>query len=226
MYNTFGKTNKVYDAGKAIWHRIVSVFPIGGTITNLSGFSAGSIIPSGTPAYLNTAASQVTVVATPTYDSSAKYAVGDKVIYGGKFYRCASAITTPEDWTAAHWTEIVGGVANIPDYSTSATYAVGDKCKHSSKYYVCSTAIQVAEAWTAGHWTETNAYDADYDTYAACNGLLRDDIVVDSASLDATYGGATGAVVFEGVVLSSRLIYGVPDFVWANLTNITQYKEA
>lgn len=45
----------------------------------------------------------------PTYSSSATYAVGDYVWYDGDFYRCTTAITTAEAWTAAHWTAAVVG---------------------------------------------------------------------------------------------------------------------
>lgn len=40
----------------------------------------------------------------PTYTQTT-YAVGDYVINDGKLYRCNTAITTAEAWTAAHWTE-------------------------------------------------------------------------------------------------------------------------
>jgi len=38
------------------------------------------------------------------YDSSLTYAVGDYVIYQDQLYKCNTAITSPEAWTAAHWT--------------------------------------------------------------------------------------------------------------------------
>lgn len=41
----------------------------------------------------------------PDYSSSATYAVGDFVIYNGKLYRCTTAISTAEVWTAGHWAE-------------------------------------------------------------------------------------------------------------------------
>lgn len=43
------------------------------------------------------------------YSTSATYDVGDYVIYNGNLYRCTTAITTPESWTAAHWTAAVLG---------------------------------------------------------------------------------------------------------------------
>lgn len=43
----------------------------------------------------------------PTYSSSAVYPVGAYVYYNGDLYCCTTAITTPESWTAAHWTAAV-----------------------------------------------------------------------------------------------------------------------
>ena len=43
------------------------------------------------------------------YSTSATYNVGDYCIYNGQLYRCITAITTGEAWTAAHWTAAVLG---------------------------------------------------------------------------------------------------------------------
>lgn len=46
----------------------------------------------------------------PIYSSSETYAVGDYVMYdgiwNGGLYECNTAIETPEEWTAAHWTAV------------------------------------------------------------------------------------------------------------------------
>ena len=42
----------------------------------------------------------------PNYDNTSTYAVNDLVVYSGKLYKCNTAITTAEDWTAAHWTAV------------------------------------------------------------------------------------------------------------------------
>ncbi len=39
----------------------------------------------------------------PIYSNTATYAVGDYVIYDGQLYKCTTAITTGETWTAAKW---------------------------------------------------------------------------------------------------------------------------
>lgn len=65
----------------------------------------------------------------PQYSSSATYNVGDYAIYNGQLYRCITAITTPESWTAAHWTAAVLGDdvsengMKFLGYVTSANYA-------------------------------------------------------------------------------------------------------
>lgn len=57
-----------------------------------------------------------TTIVADYYSTSATYAVGDYCFYsgsatqpttkGGKLNRCIVAITTAEEWTAAHWTEV------------------------------------------------------------------------------------------------------------------------
>lgn len=39
------------------------------------------------------------------YSSASTYAVGDLVIYNGSMYRCTTAISSAEAWTAGHWSE-------------------------------------------------------------------------------------------------------------------------
>lgn len=40
----------------------------------------------------------------PDYSTSATYEVGEIVLYDGVAYKCVTAITASEEWTAAHWT--------------------------------------------------------------------------------------------------------------------------
>ena len=44
------------------------------------------------------------ICAAAEYSSSATYALGDLCLKGEVLYRCTTAITTAEAWTAAHWT--------------------------------------------------------------------------------------------------------------------------
>lgn len=52
-------------------------------------------------------------MAAPAYSTTATYAVGDYCTHSNKTYRCTTAITTPEAWTAAHWTQVTGRPTNL-----------------------------------------------------------------------------------------------------------------
>lgn len=39
------------------------------------------------------------------YDDTATYAVGDYVMYGGKLYKCTTAVSTAEDFEPTKWAQ-------------------------------------------------------------------------------------------------------------------------
>lgn len=43
------------------------------------------------------------------YSASSTYAVGDLCTHEGGLYQCTTAITTAEEWTAAHWEAVIIG---------------------------------------------------------------------------------------------------------------------
>lgn len=62
----------------------------------------------------------------PAYSNAATYNVGDLCTYQGKLYSCSTAISTAEDWTAAHWTAVnvsaeISELKNTLDEVTEAT---------------------------------------------------------------------------------------------------------
>ena len=72
-------------------------------------------------ARLNVNAAGMALLA-PVYSASSTYAVGDHVHYDGYYYVCNTAITTAEEWTAAHWTQVtVGGEVNDLKSAISAS---------------------------------------------------------------------------------------------------------
>lgn len=60
-------------------------------------------------------------VTASAYSSSSTYAVGDYVIHNSNLYRCTTAITTAESFTAAHWTQVVLG-DEVSDLKSDLTY--------------------------------------------------------------------------------------------------------
>lgn len=82
-----------------------------------AGTRGGTPVSSGDNAYENnapyyagvaeTAAAATSSSTAEVYSSSATYDVGEYVVYSDQLYRCITAITTAEAWTAAHWEAVV-----------------------------------------------------------------------------------------------------------------------
>ncbi|MBO4785926.1 MAG: hypothetical protein J5510_02560 [Prevotella sp.] len=91
---------------------------------NLPAAASGgmAVTPKGVYDYVQSAIGGIgggivfkgTIGNAPAYDSTATYAVGDYCTYSTKLYKCTTAITTAEPWTAAHWTEIGRTVSSLP----------------------------------------------------------------------------------------------------------------
>lgn len=69
------------------------------------------------------------------YDSSETYAVGDYCLHDGSLYKCSTAISSPEAWTAGHWTQIKitgelsalnGNLENVSDITLENGVNYGD----------------------------------------------------------------------------------------------------
>ena len=63
----------------------------------------------------------------PAYDSTAIYAIGDLVKYNGSDYRCTTAITQAEEWTASHWASAISSdytyvLVKYPMYAELGVY--------------------------------------------------------------------------------------------------------
>jgi len=197
-FNTIGKYSSQIGGSFPVWSRVGAKYQGGGKI-DTTNLSAGDIVKAGTMVVFNGIGQNVTIVDAPALYEKKKYSAGNLCTYENVIYAANQSISTAEDWTSAHWTKLLGGVANIADYSSSATYSVGDLCKHDNKYYTCNTAISTAEAWTAGHWTQTYAYNALMDDLAAVNGLIETDVCIPDGVVIATC-----AVVREGRIYADR----------------------
>lgn len=65
----------------------------------------------------------LTLAAAAPYDASQTYALGTYCTKDGKLYRCTTAISAAEDWTAGHWTETTMGAELVSIYTTLANKA-------------------------------------------------------------------------------------------------------
>lgn len=124
------------------------------------------------------ASSFVTPGTAAAYSSSATYAVGDYVFYGGALYRCVSAIATAEAWTAAHWTAVnlsddVVRIMSVEKTDTDneallLNWKIGDMSNGVYKalnYRVCSDKVVFSHEMTfvakSGYQVYTVTYNDD-----------------------------------------------------------------
>lgn len=87
------------------------------------------------------------------YNASSTYAIGDYCLYNGKLYECTTAITTPEAWTAAHWSfrrimysmkqvkdtavnSFLGRMYSVINYNTGAEYQDADTFPTNSVFRI------------------------------------------------------------------------------------------
>ena len=95
----------------------------------------------------------------PAYSTSGTYAVGDMVVYDGKLYKCITAITTAEAWTAAHWSETKMGneVSELKTALNELGEVVGDPLYDIGSELTITT----VNGWwnaTTGQWASNNSY--------------------------------------------------------------------
>ena len=68
------------------------------------------------------------------YSTSKTYAVGDYVMYSGQLYRCKTAITTAESWTASKWTAVAIS-DDVTELKSAFNATTGDILFNGSKAY-------------------------------------------------------------------------------------------
>lgn len=76
-----------------------------------------------TPASLNNF-SQNMVSGYPLYSAESTYAVGDIVHYSYNTWKCNTAITTAEAWTAAHWDQLPALQVQLRDFTVAELKAL------------------------------------------------------------------------------------------------------
>ena len=154
-------------------------------LTNDSGFVGGDVVAD-------------------EYSPSSAYAVGDYCIFDGQFYRCTTAISTAEEWTAAHWTmvTVVEELTDLKDYITPQMF--GAK----------------ADGVTDDTAAIQDALDSGYDVYFP-KGIYssdtlyvsNDNILINGGGSSILFGKSSGFVIpstkhdIEICNINSELVY-------------------
>lgn len=89
----------------------------------------------------------------PAYSDAAVYPVGAYCYYNGDLYRCTTAITTAESWTAGHWTQAVFG-NDVSDLKSAFTNEFYD--------YTERTQTTAASGWRLNESNGLSSQDEGY----------------------------------------------------------------
>lgn len=97
----------------------------------------------------------------PMWKTDHTYAVGDRVQYEGKLYKCLQAHTSQDDWTpdtaVSLWVEVSDPSIEYPDWKQPVgaqdAYMKGDKVSHLEKHWVSDVDYNTWEPSVYG-WSE------------------------------------------------------------------------
>lgn len=106
------------------------------------------------------------------YSTSKTYAVGDYVIHDEEFYRCTTAITTAESFTAAHWTKLVL-TDEVSDLKSDLEYFED----YVSEYSQHSTDTTPENTWTSGFWWNKGANASTSYVYSSELSVTEGDVI-------------------------------------------------
>ena len=82
----------------------------------------------------------------PMWKVDTEYAVGDRVQYEGKLYKCIQNHTSQADWTpdtaVSLWVEVADPAIEFPPWKQPQgahdAYMTGDKVSHNEKHWICT----------------------------------------------------------------------------------------
>jgi hypothetical protein len=161
-----------------------------------------------------------TIGNAPAYDSTATYAVGDYCTYSFKLYKCTTAITTAEQWTAAHWTEIGCTVSSLPTpadgYEAGWEYVVvapgiyaGKKCEVDDRIMSINNSSGSGSSVVDADWTVSQAN---------ISGAVTAGSDLDNNTVVLGNGGTAVKKLSNGTAGQwLRIVNGVP--TWVNHPN-------
>lgn len=149
-----------------------------------------------------------------TYSASKTYAVGDYVWYDGALYRCTTAISTAESWTAAHWSSaVLGEDISVLKSAISANVQVDSPWIYDI-YGSSSDNILDSEHYVNGYKiSPTPPYIVREDGCAISRFIYVQDL--QGQQITATYTKSGAAFLF----LSDATLDNTANIIEYNLTN-------
>lgn len=124
-------------------------------------------------------------VVASAYSAAKTYKVGDYVLYNSNLYRCTTAITTAEAWTAAHWTQVVLA-DDVTDLKSDFQYMMAEVFSNDAKAALLKIAEKVAYIDTNGQSYYNDLEDAlNPVTAISCTFTQGAAVVYNTDSLDS-----------------------------------------
>lgn len=167
------------------------------------------------------------------YDSSSTYAQGSYAIYEGTLYKCINPISTPEDFTPAHWQAVLimdevaagggggGGTTVIANPAGTATDTLNKLQVGATIYdvpsgggssgHTYSLTEQIVGTWIDGRTIYEITYDLGSDISISNTGWTTLSVQV------SNFGG-----VISGMALTERFGTSTPVMVTFNASNYLQ----
>lgn len=129
----------------------------------------------------------------PAYSTAATYAIGDFCMHDNILYKCTTAISTPESWTASHWTQTSAGVALAQKVDKVSGKGLSQNDFTNALKTKLDGIASGAEVNVQADWAQTNTSADDYiknkpvDATSSVGGLMS---ASDKAKLDGIAAGA------------------------------------
>ena len=129
----------------------------------------------------------------PAYSTAATYAIGDFCMHDNILYKCTTAISTPESWTASHWTQTSAGVALAQKVDKVSGKGLSQNDFTNALKTKLDGIASGAEVNVQADWAQTNTSADDYiknkpvDATSSVGGLMS---ASDKAKLDGIASGA------------------------------------
>ena len=188
-FNTYGQNSKTFGARYQVWSEVKGVKHGGGVIdaTAFANYPVGSVIPAGTPVYLDKAGGTLKPIYFYELAEAPEATATEAVLYGNYPLTAAGGyiIAAPS---------AIGGTGTGVAYSAAVDNGDGT--------HTITIAAEALGAATAGTvYAEANAAGTAVEEAAVPNGLLLHDIVKEEGD---TF--ATGAVVDEGRIFEDRIV--------------------
>lgn len=129
----------------------------------------------------------------PAYSTAATYSIGEFCMHDNYLYKCTTAITSPEAWTASHWTQVTVGTSLYDKVDKVSGKGLSENDFTDALKTKLEGIAAGAEVNVQADWSQTNTGADDYiknkptDATTTTAGLMS---AADKTKLNGIESGA------------------------------------